>query len=366
MKRALIALCLLLSSVSISMAQRMTVLGAGGVFASPPAAYTGPGDIVASASSWWGLRAYNAAVAATGTQKSAKLRRASDDTTQDILILTDGTFDIASAVSFAGTDATGNATSAGTSVALTGLSGAAHVGDTITGAGFVGSTCVAVGSLVAGAQTCTTNTSQSIGVSEPVTLTWGLYVDTLYDQASTRNLANATTSAQPQILPGSRNGHPTILWKSASSTVLSSSGTFGLGIPFTESTVAEFNTNGAAQTAMVIGHIAVCIYRNTTNTMQLYAGSTGGAVTVNDGTWNALQAVFNNASSKLYVNTSSNSQTPGAGDLQPADTIHLGGTVDCGNSMDGEMGEFGFWPVGFSSGDASSMRGNQSTYWGTP
>ena len=49
-------------------------------------AYVGPGDIVSGATAWYGLRAYSAAVAATGTQKAINIRRASDNTTKDILI----------------------------------------------------------------------------------------------------------------------------------------------------------------------------------------------------------------------------------------------------------------------------------------
>jgi hypothetical protein len=64
------------------------------------AAYAGPGDVVASAKAWWGLRAYSAAVAATGTQKSVNIRRASDSTTSDIVILTTGYLDLATAGTF--------------------------------------------------------------------------------------------------------------------------------------------------------------------------------------------------------------------------------------------------------------------------
>lgn len=66
--------------------------------AAPPA-YTGPGDIVTH-KAWGGLRAYSAAVAATGTQKALTVRRASDNTTQDILILTNGHLDVAAATTF--------------------------------------------------------------------------------------------------------------------------------------------------------------------------------------------------------------------------------------------------------------------------
>lgn len=65
----------------------------------PPVTYTGPGDIVSGASFWFGLRAYNAAYA-TGSNKSANIRRASDNTTQDINILSSGNFDTSTASTF--------------------------------------------------------------------------------------------------------------------------------------------------------------------------------------------------------------------------------------------------------------------------
>ena len=63
-------------------------------------AYVGPGDIVSGATAWYGLRAYSNAVAATGTQKAINIRRASDNTTKDILIRKSGNLDTPTAVTF--------------------------------------------------------------------------------------------------------------------------------------------------------------------------------------------------------------------------------------------------------------------------
>ena len=63
-------------------------------------AYVGPGDIVSGATAWYGLRAYSAAVAATGTQKAINIRRASDNTTKDILIRKSGNLDTPTAATF--------------------------------------------------------------------------------------------------------------------------------------------------------------------------------------------------------------------------------------------------------------------------
>lgn len=72
-------------------------------YPSPPPYSGGPGDIASSVwRAWFGWRGFSIASAATGTTKSNRLRRDSDDAEQDILILTTGRYDIANATSFAG------------------------------------------------------------------------------------------------------------------------------------------------------------------------------------------------------------------------------------------------------------------------
>ena len=61
--------------------------------------YTGPGDIVSGATAWYGLRGYNAAYS-TGSNPAAIIRRASDNTTATINILSTGAFDTATATTF--------------------------------------------------------------------------------------------------------------------------------------------------------------------------------------------------------------------------------------------------------------------------
>ena len=62
--------------------------------------YTGPGDLVGGTTAWFGLRGYSFAVATTGTQKAINIRRASDNSTEDILILKGGDLDTATASTF--------------------------------------------------------------------------------------------------------------------------------------------------------------------------------------------------------------------------------------------------------------------------
>lgn len=62
-------------------------------------AYVGPGDVVASATAWWGLRAYSSATIGSNV---VRLRRSSDNTTQDFVSLADGSLDVASIATFKG------------------------------------------------------------------------------------------------------------------------------------------------------------------------------------------------------------------------------------------------------------------------
>jgi Alpha-L-arabinofuranosidase B, catalytic len=63
------------------------------------ASYSGPGDVVTGATAFYGLRGYNKAYA-TGANHAINIRRASDSTTTDINILTNGNLDVATATSF--------------------------------------------------------------------------------------------------------------------------------------------------------------------------------------------------------------------------------------------------------------------------
>lgn len=315
-------------------------------------AYTGPGDIVSSAVGFYGGRAYSAAVAATGTQKGYRVRRASDNTESDILILTTGYLDTAAATSFAGTDATGNATSSGTTVALTGLSGAAHAGDTITGAGFVGSYCVSVGALVAGAQTCTSNTSQSIGVSEPVTLTWGLYITKAYNQSggSAPDLAQATAGKQPQLFVS--GSYSLMRFVYTASQELDATLAGSISQPYTASSVALCTCADPARAFAAATFELLLVSGGLAKT---YAGSffSGSATAV--ATWYAFQAVFNGASSIIYVNSSSTTGNPGASASGTNLSVGQGYT----QMFDGDVREFGIWASAFSGANNISMEANQ-------
>jgi hypothetical protein len=90
MTRRLLALAL--SAAIVSPASASSIFTPETVFPSGGTAQF-PGDI-ATYTMWWGLRAYSAAVAATGTQKALDLRRVSDNATCTALIGTNGDLDL--------------------------------------------------------------------------------------------------------------------------------------------------------------------------------------------------------------------------------------------------------------------------------
>jgi hypothetical protein len=61
--------------------------------------YSGPGDVVSGATAFYGLRGYNNAYA-TGTNNAITIRRTSDSTTSNIVILANGNLDVATATTF--------------------------------------------------------------------------------------------------------------------------------------------------------------------------------------------------------------------------------------------------------------------------
>lgn len=338
--------------------------------AAATSSYTGPGDIVSGAAFWGALRGYNSTVAATGTQKAVRVRRASDNTETDVVILTSGDLDTASALTFAGTDVTGNATSSGTSVALTGLASTAHAGSTITGTGFVGTYILSVGALVAGAQTVTTNTSQSIGVAEPVTLTYGLYATKLYDQSGNAlDIPQATQSKQPQLFcqgGGPSANLPYLRFATASNQVLSGSSIGNVAVPITLTTVMDrdnaLNNSGSF---LNINDINPCFeFTGAANQVQLYDGSAVTA-TVADSVWHAMQGVSNGASGVINVNGTETTGNTGSAGTGGGGVISVGGRAGSNNVYMTAIGsEWGIWLSGFTSGNRTSMNSNMRTYWG--
>lgn len=283
--------------------------------------YTGPGDVVSGWSTFWGTRGFSGAYAAPGTNKALTVRRASDNATQDVVILSNGDIDVASANSFAGTAATCTATAAGTT-ALTIAScsaGTVTINSTITGAGIVQPAYItAIGTCGAGAGTCTMNQAQTV-TAATLTFQVALWVTQYYDQAGgSRTVLQSTAANQAQFFPSCVNGKACTGGNGAGSTSGSyiTSGTFAGTNPVSFSTVIQYNSwatakvqvgqNNNSGTGNRLASVAGPLFR--------LAGGTSGAIdtTLTTGVMHAYLGVANGASSSIYDNGTTTTGTVSA------------------------------------------------------
>lgn len=265
--------------------------------------YTGPGDIVSSAKGWWGLRAYTAAVAATGTQKAITISDGGGANSADILILTTGSLDAA------------------TLDAWIIAHGTAHVDK-------------------AWDQSGNGNHLTKSGTNRPTMVASGIgsRYAMAFAAASSQELLNAGTTLTASGLPFSQM------------TVCNRTGSTS-----SQGDVFALNATG----------IGIIGYTSSANTLEMYDGAvaniTGGAA---DNTWLAFQGMFNGASSKAYVNgTATNSlDTGGGGNIGANPTIRWGEN-GFGQFLDGKSVEIGYWN-GDISGTFATMNSNIRAYWG--
>lgn len=257
--------------------------------------YTGPGDIVSGAKSWYGLRAYSAAVAATGTQKAVNVTRASDSHTCDILIATNGDL---------------------------GSTAAACTDGVVAAATWCSSICT---------------------------------INTWYDQSG--NGFNASTSSDPgsTLVFSCQGGKACTAGSGAQSLNVASFTT--LAQPLTISAVA-IRTSGTSQSDILVGSVGV--YFKGADTLAAYFGAEP-TVAATDNVWHALQFVVNDAvASSIRVDGTANTgQTMGTSSLDAYQIWRQSG----GSFLTGKIAEVGVWPLAFTSGQQTSMCGNQNTYY---
>ncbi len=382
MWRFLVALLLLCASAQ---AQDYPIIG-GGVLA-PAATYSGPGNVVSGATAWYGLRAYNAAYAVAGSN-AINVRRASDNSTENIAVLSTGALNISAANTFAGTDATASCTFATTTATCTGASSTPHVGSTITGSGVTEPCYVtAVGTFTGGSGTLTV--SGNNGLSAPcgtiasatsITLQYGLYVTEAYDQSGSNacssapcNASQGTAADQPQLFPTCINLLPCL--SGSGSRLLISSAFTAIATPQSlsavynmSSTAGSFSEVIASQSNAGVGSAiqkdsstanSICVSNNGTSTCN---------TSVPDGSWHAVQGIVGTGSSGiLSVDGSSSSGSVGTTSTQT--TVVLFASTSSTHLMTGNIAEAGIWPSAFSStvygSGAGSLCHNQYSYWAT-
>lgn len=350
--------------------------------------YTGPCDIVASPTAFYGLRACGASQLG-GTTKAVRLRRASDSTACDFDINTSGNLDGTdsgcslggglSLATFATQDATATCTISTTTATCTGASSTPHVGSTVTGTGVTNPCYVtAVGTFTGGAGTATVNGNGAaspcgtISVGETMTFTYGLYGTEWYDQSSNGyNVVQATAGNQPQLLPTCISTLPCFSFVSANSQYFTGTLTSIGGQPYTASMVIERVGNTAAfNTVFGYNNLVQWGFSSTANKVLLYAGSVLSE-TAADLAPHAYQGVINTTSSATNVDgTETTGLSAGSAVISTSANFwgvgSKSGSSSPGNYVQGFVGEAGLWPVAATPTNRGSLHTNQSAYWGTP
>lgn len=326
----------------------------------PSGGYTGPGNLVSGATVWYGLRAYSAAKASAHA-KSINVRRASDNATSDITVLSNGNLDIATATSFAGVDATCTGTIVTTTATLTGCSSTPNANDPVSGTGITQPAyVVSCGAFVAGAGTCTLNANQTVSVAETISFQVALAVTKIYDQSGSSDASQATSSNQPFLQPYLSgfscmrfNGTSMVL----SATIVS------VNQPLSHTAVfSPITQTSVGNSVTANGATGPSIYYDGSFLLSLFAGSVAGTgITLTPGVNYATQALFNSSTSKaqanstlvtgLNPNTGASSTTFAIGGRSSG--VSLGPIYSC---------ETGMWPSDTSS-LWTALTANERNYW---
>ena len=194
------------------------------------------------------------------------------------------------------------------------------------------------------------------------------FVATLYDQIGTHcsgscDLTEAI-SLRPVLALNVLNSKPCVQFSAISGHILASPTFTSASQPITLSTVAKSINNSTQQGLFFSGTGVVVFGYNDSgtnaNTALMFAGASAD-FSATDATFHAIQAIFNSASS---IGVTDGSATTG---LNPGSTamsgaLNLGG-VGGSQPFDGNVCEFGAWPIAFSSGQYGSMNSNQHSRW---
>jgi hypothetical protein len=353
----------------------------------PASTYVGPGDVVSSATAWYGLRAYNNAYAAA-TSKAIKLRRQSDNFAQDVLVTTTGDLDVAAAYTLAGTDGTATCSTSGSSTTLTctGATGTPVQFDSITGSGITQPAFIygsgGCGSVVAGAVTCNMYKAQSIS-STTVTFHIGLWVKTMYDQSGSSACSGPCDMAQqggdgvtqPLFLPVCIGGKPcfwTIPVNSVNQVTTAGLSSALASQPISLSYVGE-RTGNTSSFNLVLSCAAsdgtsINVNLNFSNTGNTAGASAGSNLTgtASDNAAHAFQALFNGGSSALNIDGTDTTGSAGSGTCASTSNFISMPINNNALGFEGYTAEGGLWPIGLTLTQRGNLHSNQSTYYGTP
>lgn len=280
-------------------------------------AYLGPGDLKSGATCWGGLRAYNAAYAAPGTNKCLKIVDAATGLiSRDIKILTNGAVDYLDIASFISSNGAAKCTT------LYDQSG--------SGNDFIQTTLSAM---------------PSVNVSQPASL-GANQVCLTFAGASSQQLISTTAiaaQAQPFVFAGLFN-------RTASGAT-----TTGIGL------ISGSGSGGSIQ----LGWTA------TADTIEYYAGSIDSFVgSGGDGVFHGLACHYNAATSNHGYDGANSGFSVNTGNVSPdgvsTNKLTLG-AAGGGQFLTGHMCEAGYWPLGFLAGDLNNITNKGGTATdGTP
>ncbi len=348
----------------------ISLLGVGTPPSSGPS-YTGPIDIVGASSGCWALRGCSASWS-TGSNNGVNVRRTSDNSTSDILILSNGNLDSATGATFAGTDATASCTVAGTTATCTGASSTPHVSSVVSGVG-ISPYCVvaAVGTFTGGAGTMTvqlygtTTSCGTVSVAETLTMQYGLFVTKDYDQSgSGLDRTQSTSGTQPQLFLSGDNALPAMCGNGTKE--IENTTTTTINQPLTVSVVAKQIANPSSLEGdvfvMRVGSGFITFAFQDTISYFLYAGGFL-TITTTNGVFHSNQVMVNNAGSatRVYVDTTLSSGGAGTN----GGSAGLAGFGQAGSgSLIGCLRETIRWNSDIGNTLALSVNTNQHAYWG--
>lgn len=333
--------------------------------AAAPPAYTGPADVIASPFACWSLRACSAAFA-TGSNNAIEITRASDSTTHNIVILTNGNLDIATAVSFAGTDATCTGTIATTTLTITSCaSGTLHVWDTITGTGINQPAFItSIGTCASPPGTCTLNASQTVSSGETITAQVSMQVTYYYDQSGNTNCTTACTiwsQYQPAyLIPNAFGSLPGVFSSSSAANGVSPTLSTGISQPFSGTVVLEGVSPGSSQPLSNSTNNIFLGYLN--NTTAIISANGAFTAAMSNNTLHALSGVWSSSAGTLNVDGSATSGTTGTQAFTTSDQFDFFGAGAA--VFNGYWTEAAVW-TGDQSAHFGALCHNQRLYWGS-
>lgn len=306
MKRLFAILCgagLLALAPLAASAGTLTLMGAGKPGAGGGGGgYTGPGDLVASALSWYGLRAYNATWA-DGAHVAAEVVRASDSHVCDVLLTTSGDL--------------GNTANCGTG-----------------------------------------------GENGQSLATWGaattIKVSKLYDQAGSYNVVQAVDATRPVLTLNCLNtSKPCMTFAGAQYLVAANP---LINQPVSISAVAKRTGAFTSQSDILAGNNGV-YFLPSANQLGAYFGAQSN-VTAADSAWHAAQWSVNGSSSAMNVDGTLTSSLA-FGSLQLSNAYQIGAQNGATSPLTGNITEVGVWTSALNSSQMTSLCHNQFAYWAT-